>query len=201
MLSAQQTDEVKAQQKRLAACRTRHGELERLLNKIYEDNALGRLPEKRFESLSKTYGEEQATLEKEIAEIQTAVEKYEDDNGRAERFMKLVERYTDFEEITSIMIHEFIEKVVVHERETPMVQSSPQRVEIHLNFIGEYELPNAEREPTPEEIAEQERLEKERERNRLRYIKRKAQGYYNKPKATPKKAERTAADLPIAANQ
>ena len=99
------------------------------------------------------------------------------------------------------MIHEFIEKVVVHERETPMVQSSPQRVEIHLNFIGEYELPNAEREPTPEEIAEQERLEKERERNRLRYIKRKAQGYYNKPKATPKKAKRTAAALPMAANQ
>ena len=41
-------------------------------------------------------------------------------------------------------------------------------MEIHLNFIGEYELPNAEREPTQEEIAEQERIEKERERNRLK---------------------------------
>ena len=78
------------------------------------------------------------------------------------RPMKLVERYTDFEEITPIMIHKFIEKIVVHGRETPMVQSSPQRIEIHLNFIGEYELPNAEREPTPEELAEQERIGKER---------------------------------------
>ena len=201
MLAAQQTDEVKAQQKRLAACRTRHAELERLLNKIYEDNALGRLPEKRYESLLNTYGQEQATLEKEIAEIQSVVEKYEDDNGRAERFMKLVERYTDFKEITPMMIREFVEKIVVHAKENQYVKSSPQQIEIHLNFIGEFELPNAEREATPEEIAEQERLEKERERNRLRYQKRKAQGYYAKLKAPPKKKERTAAVLPIAANQ
>ncbi|MDR0324622.1 MAG: DUF4368 domain-containing protein [Oscillospiraceae bacterium] len=56
-------------------------------------------------------------------------EKYEDDNGRAERFMKLVERYTDFEEITPVMIREFIEKIVVQERDMPMVQSSPQKAE------------------------------------------------------------------------
>ena len=140
LLAAQQTDEVKAQQKRLAACRTRHGELERLMNKIYEDNALGRLPQKRIESFTKTYGEEQGTLETEVAEIQSAVEKYEDDNGHAEWFMKLVERYTDFEEITPAMIREFIEKIVVHAKESHYVQSSPQRVEIHLNFIGEIEL-------------------------------------------------------------
>ena len=126
MLVTQQIDDVKAQQKRLAACRTRHGELERLMNKIYEDNALGRLPEKRYESLLKTYGDEQGTLENEIMEIQSVVEKYEDDNGRAERFMKLVERYTDFEEITPIMIHEFVEKIVVHAKENQYVQSSPQ---------------------------------------------------------------------------
>ena len=84
-------------------------------------------------------------------EIQSAVEKYEDDSGRAERFMKLVERYTGFEEITPIMIHEFVEKIVVHSKENQYVQSSPQRIEIHLNFIGEFELPNTEQETTPEE--------------------------------------------------
>jgi DNA invertase Pin-like site-specific DNA recombinase len=197
LLAAQQTGEVKAKQKRLTVCLNRHGELERLLNKIYEDNALGRLPEKRYESLLETYGQEQETLEAEIAEIRSAVEKYEDDNGRTERFMKLVERYTDFEEITPIMIHEFVEKIVVHSREKPMVQSSPQKVEIHLNFIGEFELPNVEREPTAEELAEQERLEKERERNRVRYIKRKADGYYDKAK----KAKPKHPALPMAANQ
>ena len=73
------------------------------------------------------------------------------------------------------------------------MQSSPQQIERHLNFIGEFELPNAEREPTPEELAEQERIAKERERNRLRYQKRKAQGYYNKPKAEPRKPDKKTA--------
>jgi len=180
MLTAQQTDEVKAQQKRLAFCKTRHGELEQLLNKIYEDNALGRLPQKRFDSLTQTYGGEQAALEKEIEIIHAAVKKYEGHNGRAERFMKLVERYTDFEEITPIMVHEFIEKIVVHAKENLYVKTSPQKVEIHLNFIGEYELPDAGYQLTPEELAEQERKEKERERYRRNYLERKERGYYKK---------------------
>jgi hypothetical protein len=201
MLAAQQTDEIKAQQKRLAVYKARYAELERLMNKIYEDNALGRLPQKRFDSLTQTYGGEQAALEKEIEIIHAAVKKYEGHNGRAERFMKLVERYTDFEEITPIMIREFIEKIVVHSKESQYVQSSPQRVQIHLNFIGELELHNGERELTPEEMAEQERREKEREYNRQRYLKRKASGYYDKPKKEPTKTERSTAELPMAANQ
>jgi hypothetical protein len=168
---------------------------------LSEDNALGRLPEKRYESLLKTYGEEQGTLEKEIAEIQSAVEKYEDDNGRAERFMKLVERYTEFEEITPAMIREFVEKIVVHAKENQYVKSSPQQIEIHLNFIGEVEFLNFEHEPTPEEIAEQERIEKVREYDRLRYQKRKASGYYDKQKKAPQKAVQKNTDLPMAANQ
>ena len=90
--------------------------------------------------------------------------------------MKLVEHYTDFEEIMPVMIHKFVEKIVVHAKESQYVKSSPQQIEIHLNFIGEVEFLNAESELTPEEIAEQERIEKERERNRQRYQKRKAQG-------------------------
>ena len=106
--------------------------------------------------------------------------------------MKLVERYTDFEEITPIMIREFIEKIVVHSKENQYVQSSPQRVEIHLNFIGEVAFLNTEYEPTPEELAEQERVEKERERNRLRYLQRKESGYYDKSKKEPRTARITA---------
>ena len=180
LLATQQTDEVKAQQKRLAVCRMRHDELEQILNKIYEDNALGRLPQNRYESLFQTYGQEQDSLTKEITEIQSAIEKYEDDSGRAERFLKLVERYADFKEITSVMIHEFVEKIVVHAKENQYVKSSPQKVEIHLNFIGELPLPDIVYAPSAEEIAEQERKEKDRERYRRNYLKRKERGYYDK---------------------
>jgi DNA invertase Pin-like site-specific DNA recombinase len=219
MLDTQQSAEIKAQQKQLAVCKTRHGELEQLLNKIYEDNALGKLPEKRFNSLSQTYSTEQEGLEKEIAEIQTAVEKYEDDSERAAQFTKLVNRYTNFEELTPAMLHEFIEKIVVHEREDKMVHTSPQKVEIHLNFIGEYVIPEMEKQPTEEEIAEelaiQKRREKDRERYRRNYLKRKAQGYYDKddkPKTAKQQAPKAqtansrnpkphAADMPMAIGQ
>ena len=187
LLATQQTDEVKKQKKRLVACKKRHAELDKLLNKIYEDNTLGKLPESRYQSLLQTYGQEQAELDKEIPELQSCVERYEGGGNRANNFIKLVERYTDFTEITQTMLHEFIEKIVVHERDRKGKIDSPQTVEIHLNFIGEYIPPTIEAEPlTPEELAEQEALLKRRERFRRAYEKRVESGaqkkYYERTK-------------------
>ena len=199
MLATQQSGEVKAQQKRLAVCLNRHAELDVLLNKIYADNALGKLPEKRFESLTQTYGQEQSNLEIEIDELQTAVAKNEDDSGRADRFIKLVNRYINFEELTPAMIHEFVEKIVVHEREDKMVHTSPQKVEIHLNFVGEFVIPDTKSEPTAEDIAIEKRRAKDRERYRRNYLKRRAQGYYDKVAiAKPQKAKNPVIETPSA---
>jgi hypothetical protein len=189
VLASQQTDDVKKQRKRLTACKKRHSELEKLLNKIYEDNALGKLPQNRYESLLQTYGQEQDALDKEIAVLQTSVERYEDSSGKAKNFIKLVERYTDFTELTQTMLHEFIEKIVVHERDRKGKIDSPQTVEIHLNFIGEFIPPTVEQAQTtltPEEQAEQERIQQRRERFHRAYQKRVESGaqkkYYERTK-------------------
>jgi hypothetical protein len=73
VLASQQSDEVKKQKKRLVACKKRHADLEKLLCKIYEDYALGSLPEKRYESMLQTYGREQDNLETDIVELQSTV--------------------------------------------------------------------------------------------------------------------------------
>ena len=187
LLASQQTSEVKRQRKRLTACQKRSAELERLLNKIYEDNALGRLPEKRYESLLQTYGQEQETLDKEITALQSTVERYENGSERAKNFINLVERYTDFTEITVTMLNEFIEKIVVHERDRKGKIDSPQTVEIHLNFIGEYIPPMMEQKKlTAAEQAEQDEVLKRRERFRRAYEQRVASGsqkkYYERTK-------------------
>jgi len=187
LLASQQTAEAKKQKKRLTVCKKRHAELEKLLNKIYEDNALGKLPENRYESLLQTYGQEQSELEKEIPELQSCVERYEDGNGKANSFIKLVERYTDFTEITQTMLHEFIEKIVIHERDHKGKIDSPQTVDIHLNFIGEFIPPTEEvKQLTQEELAEQEKIQKRRERFRRAYEQRVASGeqkkYYERTK-------------------
>ena len=158
------------------------------MNKIYEDNALGRLPEKQYQSLLDTYGKEQEALDKEIAELQSTVERYENGSERAKNFINLVERYTDFTEITVIMLNEFIEKIVVHERDRKGAIDSPQTVEIHFNFIGEY-IPlmiEQQKKLTAKEKAEQVQVLERRERFRRAYEQRVASGaqkqYYERTK-------------------
>jgi phosphoglycolate phosphatase-like HAD superfamily hydrolase len=86
------------------------------------------------------------------------------------------------------MLHEFIEKIVVHERDRKGKIDSPQTVEIHLNFIGEFIPPTVEKTKalTPEEQAEQEAIAQRRERFRRAYEKRVASGeqkkYYERTK-------------------
>ena len=196
VLASQQTDEVKKQKKRLVACKKRHADLEKLLNKIYEDFALGNLPEKRYESLLGTYGQEQDSLETEMVELQSTVEKYESGSSKATKFIKLVERYTDFIELSQTMLHELIEKVVVHEHDRKGAVDSPQTVEIHLNYIGEFMPPMSKKKAlTPKEQAEQEAILKRRERFRRAYEQRKESGaqqkYYERTKYK-KRAERKA---------
>jgi DNA invertase Pin-like site-specific DNA recombinase len=196
VLASQQTDEGKKQKKRLVICKKRHADLEKLLNKIYEDFALGNLPEKRYESLLNTYGQEQDNLETEMVELQSTVEKYESGSSKANNFIKLVERYTDFTELTQTMLHELIEKIVVHERDRKGKIDSPQTVEIHLNYIGEFMPPATEQKAlAPEEQAEQEAILKRRERFRMNHQKRVESGaykeYYERTKYK-KRAERKA---------
>ena len=66
---AQQTADISKKRKRLAAAQKRAGELEKLICKIYEDNALGKLPDARYEALDAQYAKEQDALNAEIAEL------------------------------------------------------------------------------------------------------------------------------------
>lgn len=176
-LAAQQTNEVKKQKKRLAICKKRAAELETLFKKIYEDNALGKLTDNRYEAMASSYASEQDTMEKEIEGLQSAVERYEDGSVRAKRFIELVNRYTDFTELTVPMLNEFVEKVIVHERDNKGKIESTQKVEIHLNFIGEYLPPTMETPPPiPEDEEELRKVLERRKKYRQLYLKRKESG-------------------------
>lgn len=78
---------------------------------------------------------------------------YEKDRKSAARFLKLVDRYSNAEEMTTLMLNEFVEKIVVHERDRKGSADTTQKIEIYFNFIGEYIPPTmAKKEPTPEEL-------------------------------------------------
>ena len=76
-----------------------------------------KLTDKRFLKLSQQYEAEQEQLECELARLTAEVETMQEQTGRVDKFMALVDRYTSFDELTTPMLNEFVEKVVVHERE------------------------------------------------------------------------------------
>jgi DNA invertase Pin-like site-specific DNA recombinase len=177
-LSEQQTTEVKKQSHRLAVGKKRAADLETLLRKIYEDNALGKLPDKRYQALSTEYETEQAALENEIAGLQAAVSAYERGGERAARFIALVKRYQDFEDIGIAMLNEFVERIVIFERDRKGCQDANQRVDIYLNFIGAFSVPKEEIDPAVLAAREEEERMKLERREKLHqaYLQRKANG-------------------------
>ncbi len=87
------------------------------MKKLYEGNATGKIPDKHFTRLLAEYDEEQTGLETSIAEWQRQIESWNADRLKTDQFIQLVKRYTDFSELTTPMLNEFIEKVIVHEGE------------------------------------------------------------------------------------
>ena len=77
--------------------------------------------------------------------------------------MALARKYTDFTELTAPMIFEFVDKIIVHKADRSTGERT-QEVEIFLKFIGKFDVPMPE--PTPEELAEQERVRRHRAANR-----------------------------------
>lgn len=193
---AQQSADISKKRRRLAAAQKRAGELEKLICKIYEDNALGKLPDARYRALDAQYAKEQDALEIEIAELEKAVTGYEQSQKSAEKFIALIDKYENFDTLTNTMLNEFVEKILVHERARKGSQDTTQEIEIHFNFLGRYIPPSLQPVPlTPEE--QEELLKKEERKDRLHqnYLKRKASGaqkrYEDKIKAK-KKAEMDA---------
>ena len=174
---AQQTADISKKRKRLAAAQKRAGELEKLICKIYEDNALGKLPDARYEALDAQYAKEQDTLNAEIVELEKAVTGYEQSRKSAEKFIALIDKYENFDTLTNTMLNEFVEKILVHERARKGSQDTTQEVEIYFNFVGRYIPPALQPVPlTPEEQEELRKKEERKDRLHRNYLRRKANG-------------------------
>ena len=175
--AAQQTADISKKRKRLAAAQKRAGELEKLICKIYEDNALGKLPDARYEALDAQYAKEQDALNAEITELEKAVTGYEQSRKSAEKFIALIDKYENFDTLTNTMLNEFVEKILVHERSRKGSQDTTQEIEIYFNFLGRYIPPALQPVPlTPEEQEELRKKEERKDRLHQNYLRRKANG-------------------------
>ena len=152
-LAMQQTDKTKKQQKRIPQITTRLEQIDKVLNKLYEDNALGTIPQDRYEQMSQKYSEEYYALKAELATLQEQLSAYENAGGRAQKFLKLTERHAAFTDLTPAILNEFISRIEVHERDQKRARYAIQHISIYFNYIGKFENEVTQlAEPTEQEI-------------------------------------------------
>ena len=166
-----QAQAAKELKRKLNKDRRRCEELDTIIKKLYESYAVGRIGEERFDTLLAGYEQEQTMLRQSVTEAESALDSFEQDTANVERFLALAKKYTDFSELTTPMINEFIDKIIVHAPEK-IDGDRTQQVDIYLKFIGRFDLPAPEL--TPEEEKRQASLHRHRVKSRERYQKIKA---------------------------
>ena len=130
-----------AKKKELEAAEKRIGELSAIFKRLYEDSVSGRISDERFTELSADYEAEQQELKERVARIQAELSKAQEATVNAEKFMNIVRKHMNFEELTHTLLREFVEKIVVHECSYDENGTRRQDIEIYYSFVGKVDLP------------------------------------------------------------
>ncbi len=120
-----QSSELAKAKKSLKQAEKRISELDRLFTRLYEDNVLGKISDDRFATMSKGYEDEQDKLKVTVSELTVYIQIAEQKSSDVTSFIKLVQKYEHIETLTSEIMHELVEKIVVHEAD----KSSGKRVQ------------------------------------------------------------------------
>ena len=139
-IQATQKKNLEALNKMLA----RDKELDTLCEKVFEEKILGNLPEDRFLKLSQKYEDEQFELKAQIKHMKKVVAEEKSHELNADGFLQIVRKYSNIEEPTTEILHEFIDKIIVHHKEKVFGETI-QRVEIYYKMIGQVQIPKFSR--------------------------------------------------------
>lgn len=131
----QKNKELAQKKKRTMEIQTRIAELDKIFRRIYEDNISGKLLDDRFMKLSEGYEVEQLDLQKELAFLQEGLQNDEKQNVNVKQFLTTVRKYINITELTSEIVHEFIDQILVHAPDKSSGRRL-QEIEIIYNHIG-----------------------------------------------------------------
>lgn len=161
------------EKKELAQSKGRIEELDGLLARLYEDQAKGTLPERQLEKLMKKYDEEQRTLEGRVAELEYAQKMLKERKPDTKRFLAIVRKYQDIDELSDAMLYELIDRVEVHSPTGGQGRYRRQKIDIHFNFIGDYLPPMQELSDEEFRAMVDEKEKERRKRNAAKRYERK----------------------------
>lgn len=151
-----QGETVKTHRKQISKNERRIAELDGLFESVYEDKVKGVLTEERFAQMSAKYEREQEELRGQNAALKAEVDAFINDGEKADKFIEIVRRYTRIDELTAPILHEFIERVEIHEgvwseqnEHDTRRGTRSQQIDVYLNYVGKFDLPD---ERTAEQI-------------------------------------------------
>ena len=141
---AQFNKDNKCQQLQLQKDEHRSKEIDSIIQKLYEDNLLGKISDERFVKLSRSYEEEQKQLQTSISDLTEKLAKQQEDSLNISKFMTRISKYTELPELTVEIVNELIDKIVIH-KPTGTKRNRIIQIDIYYNFIGK--LNNEKSEP------------------------------------------------------
>ena len=110
-------------------------ELDRIIQRVYEDNINGKISDERFKKMTQSYEDEQAELTERIKVLRRELEAAKEQSDGTDKFLRFVRKYTEITELTPEIVRTFIEKIIVHEKEK-VDGKRRQTVEIIYNCVG-----------------------------------------------------------------
>ena len=131
-----QKEEVDRYKRELKRVDKRIGELSKILNKLYEDAALEKISEERYQAMAPKYEREQAALQGQREELAAEISKSDKVYENIEQFLPLIWKYTGITELTPYILNELIERIVVHEKVVGPDGVKTQQVDIYYKFVG-----------------------------------------------------------------
>lgn len=132
---AQFSKDNKRQQLQLQKDEYRSKEIDNIIQKLYEDNLLGKISDERFVKLSQSYEEEQKQLQASISDLTEKLAKQQEDSLNISKFMARISKYTELPELTVEIVNELIDKIVIH-KPTGTKRNRIIQIDVYYNFIG-----------------------------------------------------------------
>ena len=137
--------ELAEMKREITKAKHRINELDTLFKRVYEDNAIGKLSDERFKTMSSDYDSEQQKLKADVALMEADVAKGEEVNADLQLFLSNIRKYTDITALTPTVLNEFIKRIEIHAPEYSETDGKrTQEIEIFYNAVGVISIPTTE---------------------------------------------------------
>lgn len=143
---ASRKTELTQKRKALSSAQKRMEELDKIIQRLYEDSVLGKLNDARYVKLSAQYETEQAEIGRLAKALEQEIESEAGQVADVGRFLQLADRYSDLQELDAATVNELIEKIVIHSPEK-IGGKKHITIEVYFTYVGKIRIPLSKPEP------------------------------------------------------